>query len=99
MNPADAKAMGVGDGDFVRVTSRRGAIDVRARQSHPDTPGTCFMPFHFREAAANLLTIDEIDPVGKIPEFKFCAVRIERTGPSNGGRSAEHESATASEGA
>ncbi|MBV9004826.1 MAG: hypothetical protein JO181_09210, partial [Solirubrobacterales bacterium] len=37
----------------------------------------CFIPFHFREAAANLLTIDEIDPIGKIPEFKFCAVRIE----------------------
>ena len=43
--------------------------------------GNCFIPFHFREAAANLLTIDEIDPVGKIPEFKFCAVRIESAGP------------------
>ena len=39
--------------------------------------GRCFIPFHFREAAANLLTIDEIDPFGKIPEFKFCAVRVE----------------------
>ena len=50
--------------------------------------GTCFVPFHFREAAANLLTIDEIDPVGKIPEFKFCAVRIERADreASNGRR-------------
>ena len=45
--------------------------------SHRDTPGTCFVPFHFREAAANVLTIDEIDPTGKIPEFKFCAVRVE----------------------
>jgi formate dehydrogenase major subunit len=99
LNPGDAAEMGIGEGDFVRVASRRGAIDVRARLSHRDTPGTCFMPFHFREAAANLLTIDEIDPVGKIPEFKFCAVRVERTGGSNGGRSAEHESATAAEGA
>ena len=45
--------------------------------SHREARGNCFIPFHFREAAANLLTIDEIDPVGKIPEFKFCAVRIE----------------------
>jgi formate dehydrogenase major subunit len=52
------------------------------------------MPFHFREAAANLLTIDEIDPMGKIPEFKFCAVRIERVGSA-----ARHEPATAREGA
>jgi formate dehydrogenase major subunit len=94
MNPGDAKEMGVGDGDFVRVSSRRGTIELRARLSHRDTPGTCFVPFHFREAAANLLTIDEIDPVGKIPEFKFCAVRIERVGSP-----ALHEALSASEGA
>jgi formate dehydrogenase major subunit len=94
MNPGDAKEMGVGDGDFVRVSSRRGTIELRARLSHRDTPGTCFIPFHFREAAANLLTIDEIDPVGKIPEFKFCAVRIERVGSP-----ALHEALSASEGA
>ena len=50
-----------------------------AQVSHRETPGTCFIPFHFREAAANVLTIDEIDPFGKIPEFKFCAVRVEST--------------------
>jgi formate dehydrogenase major subunit len=94
LNPDDAKAMGVSDGDFVRVSSRRGTIETCARLSHRDTPGTCFMPFHFREAAANLLTIDEIDPMGKIPEFKFCAVRIERVGSA-----ARHEPATAREGA
>ena len=70
--------MGVAEGDFVRVTSRRGSIELSARLSHRDTPGTCFIPFHFREAAANVLTIDEIDPDGKIPEFKFCAVKVER---------------------
>ncbi len=80
LNPGDAAELGIAEGDFARVTSRRGSIDLRARLSHRDTPGTCFIPFHFREAAANLLTIDEIDPVGKIPEFKFCAVRVERTG-------------------
>jgi formate dehydrogenase major subunit len=99
LNPGDAAEMGVVDGDFVRVTSRRGTIDLRARLSHRDTPGTCFIPFHFREASANLLTTDEIDPTGKIPEFKFCAVKVERTGGIDGGQSPEHESATASEGA
>jgi formate dehydrogenase major subunit len=93
MNPDDARAMGVTDGDFVRVSSRRGTIETRARLSHRDTPGTCFMPFHFREAAANLLTIDEIDPMGKIPEFKFCAVRIEKVGTA-----AVHEPVTVREG-
>jgi formate dehydrogenase major subunit len=94
LNPDDAKAMGVGDGDFVRISSRRGTIETRARLSHRDTPGTCFMPFHFREAAANLLTIDEIDPMGKIPEFKFCAVSIERAGGAS-----LHEPVSAREGA
>jgi formate dehydrogenase major subunit len=77
LNPGDAAQMGVAEGDFVRITSRRGSIELRAKLSHRDTPGTCFIPFHFREAAANVLTIDEIDPFGKIPEFKFCAVRVE----------------------
>jgi formate dehydrogenase major subunit len=49
--------------------------------SHREARGNVFIPFHFREAAANLLTIDEIDPFGKIPEFKFCAVRIEAAAP------------------
>jgi formate dehydrogenase major subunit len=93
LNPGDAEQLGVTSGDYVRVSSRRGSIELRARLSHRDTPGTCFIPFHFREAAANLLTIDEIDPTGKIPEFKFCAVRIERAGSA-----AAHESATAREG-
>jgi formate dehydrogenase major subunit len=74
----DAVRLGIADGDFVRVTSRRGSIELAAKLSHRETPGSCFIPFHFREAAANLLTIDEIDPFGKIPEFKFCAVRVER---------------------
>ena len=89
LNPDDAAAMGVAEGDFVRVTSRRGTIELAARLSHRDTPGTCFIPFHFREAAANVLTIDEIDPTGKIPEFKFCAVKVERAGPAEGNGRAE----------
>ena len=94
MNPGDAEAMGVGDGDFVaRQLAARARSRLRVRLSHRDTPGTCFIPFHFREAAANLLTIDEIDPMGKIPEFKFCAVRIERAGGA-----ALHEPVSAREG-
>jgi formate dehydrogenase major subunit len=76
----DAARLGIADGDYVRVTSRRGSIELAAKLSHRETPGSCFIPFHFREAAANLLTIDEIDPFGKIPEFKFCAVKLEKTG-------------------
>ena len=57
--------------------SRRGTIELLVRVSHREQLGNCFIPFHFREAAANLLTIDEIDPFGKIPEFKFCAVQVE----------------------
>jgi formate dehydrogenase major subunit len=77
IHPEDAAELGIGDGEFARVSSRRGSIELAARLSHRETPGNCFIPFHFREAAANLLTIDEIDPHGKIPEYKFCAVRIE----------------------
>ncbi|HEY6277896.1 MAG TPA: formate dehydrogenase subunit alpha [Streptosporangiaceae bacterium] len=80
LNPGDAAALGLADGDRARVTSRRGTIVLDTRVSHREAPGNAFIPFHFREAAANLLTIDEIDPMGKIPEFKFCAVRIEPAG-------------------
>ncbi|HEX6451083.1 MAG TPA: formate dehydrogenase subunit alpha, partial [Trebonia sp.] len=78
IHPADAAQLGIKDGEMARVSSRRGVIELEAKVSHREAPGNCFIPFHFREAAANLLTIDEIDPFGKIPEFKFCAVRIER---------------------
>jgi len=77
VHPDDAADLGLADGDLARVTSRRGSIELEVTVSHREARGNCFIPFHFREAAANLLTIDEIDPFGKIPEFKFCAVRIE----------------------
>ncbi|HEU0128356.1 MAG TPA: molybdopterin dinucleotide binding domain-containing protein, partial [Pseudonocardiaceae bacterium] len=66
--------------ETVRVRSRRGTIELMVRISHREQLGNCFIPFHFREAAANVLTIDEIDPYGKIPEFKFCAVQVEPLG-------------------
>jgi len=76
VNPEDAAELGLGEGDLARVASRRGEIELNIKISHREARGNLFIPFHFREAAANLLTNDEIDPVGKIPEYKFCAVRI-----------------------
>ena len=61
----------------LRVSSRRGSIVLRANVTHKTTVGVVFIPFHFREAAANVLTNPALDPFGKIPEFKFCAVKVE----------------------
>jgi formate dehydrogenase major subunit len=83
VHPDDAAALGLADGDIARVSSRRGAIELEARVSHREARGNVFIPFHFREAAANLLTIDEIDPYGKIPEFKFCAIQVEALGAAH----------------
>jgi formate dehydrogenase major subunit len=77
VHSSDLAMLGVGDGDRVTVSSRRGEITLTARRSDRMIPGSVFIPFHFREAAANVLTIDELDPYGKIPEFKFCAVKLE----------------------
>ncbi|MGH3980802.1 MAG: formate dehydrogenase subunit alpha [Pseudonocardiaceae bacterium] len=77
LHPKDAADRGLTHGETVRVRSRRGVIELRLKVSHREALGNAFIPFHFREAAANLLTIDEIDPYGKIPEFKFCAVQVE----------------------
>ncbi|MEV4087974.1 formate dehydrogenase subunit alpha, partial [Nonomuraea fuscirosea] len=85
MHPKDAADRGLSHGQTARVRSRRGSIELQVRVSHREQVGNCFIPFHFREAAANLLTIDEIDPFGKIPEFKFCAIQVEALG----GREAE----------
>ena len=78
MCEADCVILGVGHGDKVRVTSRRGTIDIGIRLTDKVIKGSCFIPFHYKEAAANLLTNGAIDPVAKIPEFKACAVRIEK---------------------
>jgi len=76
INSADALLLGLADLQAVRVTSRRGSIVLRARITAKATPGVVFIPFHFYEAAANLLTIDVLDPLAKIPEYKVCAVRV-----------------------
>jgi formate dehydrogenase major subunit len=77
VHPDDLARLGLAEGARVTVRSRRGAIRLPARASATVLPGSVFIPFHFHEAAANVLTLDELDPQGKIPEFKFCAVRLE----------------------
>ncbi|CAG0943098.1 partial formylmethanofuran dehydrogenase subunit D, partial [Anaerolineae bacterium] len=77
INPADALQLAVKESDPVRVSSRRGSIVLRARVTDKASRGVVFIPFHFAEAAANMLTIDAIDPQAKIPEYKICAVKIE----------------------
>jgi formate dehydrogenase major subunit len=78
IHPDDCARIGVKDGDAVKVTTRRGSIDTTVREGKRTPPGSVFIPFHFREASANCLTNDVLDPTGKIPEYKFCAVRVER---------------------
>ncbi len=73
----DARAMGVADGDPVRITSRRGSIDINVRLSPRVARRQVFVPMHYREACVNLLTNPVLDPYAHIPEYKICAVRIE----------------------
>ncbi|HXI19804.1 MAG TPA: molybdopterin dinucleotide binding domain-containing protein, partial [Gemmatimonadales bacterium] len=77
ISPQDAVALGVQEGETVRVTSRRGAILIGVRISDRQAPGQIFIPMHFREAAANLLTNPKLDPYAKIASFKVSAVRVE----------------------
>jgi len=78
VNPADAKSLGVENGDPVQVTSRRGEVKVKLHITDDVPEKTVFMPFHFKRAPANILTNAALDPRAKIPEFKVCAVRIEK---------------------
>ncbi|PSC02715.1 formate dehydrogenase subunit alpha [Alsobacter soli] len=76
MSPKDLGRMGLRPGDFIRMETRRGAVSVKVRSDRDVPQNMVFMPFCYAEAAANLLTNPALDPFGKIPEFKFCAVRV-----------------------
>ena len=78
MAPQDLRGVGAKGGDHVRVSTRRGTIELAARIDSGVPPGTVFVPFAFVEAAANLLTNAALDPFGKIPEFKYCAAKVEK---------------------
>jgi predicted molibdopterin-dependent oxidoreductase YjgC len=78
IRPEDASMVGIQDGEIVKVSSRRGSIEVQVSISERPSKGLVFIPFHFREASANMLTNTALDPISKIPELKVCAVKIER---------------------
>lgn len=78
INPDTASSIGVNEGDMVKVTSRRGTITVKAKVSDKVEKNVVFIPFHFAEGAANTLTNAALDPKCKIPEYKVCAVHVEK---------------------
>ena len=80
LHPATLRQLGVEPGGRVRLTTRRGSIEVMARADRAVAPDMVFVPFAYVEAAANILTNPAVDPYGKIPEFKFAAVRVEKAG-------------------
>ena len=77
LNAEELTKLGIKEGDRIKLSSRRGEIECHARVDNGISPGQVFMPFCYREAAANLLTNEALDPFGKIPEFKFCALNVE----------------------
>jgi formate dehydrogenase major subunit len=80
MHPLDIDGFGAKPGDVITVESRRGKIALYARADDGTPRGAVFIPFCYHEAAANLLTNAALDPFGKIPEFKYCAVRVKAGG-------------------
>ena len=77
ISPEDADKLGLRKSARVRIISRRGEIETKAWITRRVPPGVVFIPFHFAEAAANVLTNPALDPVAKIPEYKVAAVRVE----------------------
>lgn len=77
INPVDAEKLGLKNRSMAVVSSRRGSIKVRVYVTKRAPEGIVFIPFHFKEAAANILTNPAVDPVAKIPEYKVCAVKVE----------------------
>ena len=78
LSPDDLRPLGVRGGDTIRVTTRRGSVELIARVDDAVPSGTVFIPFCYVEAAANILTSPQLDPMGKIPEFKYCAAKVEK---------------------
>ena len=74
----DAANLGILDNEMVKVSSRRGEIEIKVKTTERVGKGVVFIPFHFAESAANVLTNAALDPVAKIPEYKVCAVSVEK---------------------
>ena len=77
LHPKYIAELGIQPGDMVNVHTRRGSIQVKARADRDVAEGTLFIPFCFSEGPANMLTNPQLDPFGKIPEFKYCAAKVE----------------------
>ena len=82
MHPLDLERLGAMPGETITIESRRGSISLYARVDDGMPRGAIFVPFCYYEAAANKLTNPALDPFGKIPEFKYCAVRVSKGGPA-----------------
>jgi anaerobic selenocysteine-containing dehydrogenase len=78
INPEDAREKSIVNEEKVKISSRRGEIEARAKVTDKVSKGVVFIPFHFVEGSANTLTNPVLDPVAKIPEFKVCAVKVEK---------------------
>jgi formate dehydrogenase major subunit len=78
IHPMDAEKLGIDDGEMVRVASRRGEIEIPAKVTEDIIEGVVFIPFHFKECPANILTNNAVDSISRIPEYKACAVKIEK---------------------
>jgi formate dehydrogenase major subunit len=85
LNGTDLARLGLQPGDPVHITTRRGRVTLATRRDDGTPAGTVFVPFAYVEAAANLLTNAALDPFGKIPEFKYCAARVEACAPALAG--------------
>ncbi len=93
MHPDDAAELRLISGDWVKITSRRGQVTCQVMVTGRSPQGTVFLPFHFVEAAANILTLDKIDPRAKIPDFKMAAVKLEKVEASRAELSLEEQGA------
>ena len=80
INTADAARLNIKNGEKVKVSTRRGSIEIMAQVSDRVMKNVIFIPFHFMEASANMLTNDALDPIAKIPEYKVCSVKVEKIG-------------------
>ncbi len=82
IHPDDAKRLSIFDGEMIKVSSRRGEIEIAAQVTDKIRPGVIFIPFHFAECAANVLTNPALDPKAKIPELKVCAAQVQKMNAS-----------------
>ena len=77
LSPSDIVRKNIQPGEMIKISTKRGSINIRVREDSSIPEGVIFIPFCYNEAAANILTNSALDPFGKIPEFKYCAAKIQ----------------------